>query len=95
MLVDTSGTVVGVAAENEFLAVFHDGVMVAGCPDLILLIDHRSHALLQVADVRVGTDVLVVTIPGPPWWLAHPHRLDRVGPRAFGIDHDAVLAEAR
>lgn len=95
VLVDVSGSVLRVSAENEFLAVFKDGVMVAGCPDLIVMVDNRSHALLQVEEVRVGTDVLVLTIPGPPWWLAHPQRLERVGPRAFGIDHDAVLVDAQ
>jgi uncharacterized protein len=93
-IVDESGGVLRVEAENEYLLAIFDGEPVASCPDLLCLLDRRTAAPIAVDGLRLGDDVLAVALPGPPWWCATPERLRHVGPRAFGLDCDAVLLPA-
>lgn len=86
-----AGGVLRVEAENEYLLAILDGEPVASCPDLLCLLDRRTTAPIAVDGLRLGDDVLAVVLPGPAWWRAAPERLQRVGPRAFGLDCDAVL----
>jgi uncharacterized protein len=93
-IVDESGGVLRVEAENEYLLAILDGEPVASCPDLLCLLDRRTAAPIAVDGLRLGDDVLAVALPGPPWWRATPERLLHVGPRAFGLDCDPVLLPA-
>jgi len=86
-----SGPVLRLEAENEYLLVLRDGVPVASCPDLICALDRRTATPIAVDSLRPGDDLIVVVLPGPPWWRASPERLRHVDPRAFGLGCDAVL----
>jgi DUF917 family protein len=90
-VVDVSGAVLRVEAENEYLLAILDGEPVASCPDLLCLLDRRTAAPIAVDALRLGDDVLAVALPGPPWWRATPERLAQVDPHAFGLGCDAVL----
>jgi DUF917 family protein len=90
-IVDESAAVLRVEAENEYLLAILDGEPVASCPDLLCLLDRRTAAPIAVDGLRLGDDVLAVTLPGPSWWRATPERLRHVDPHAFGLDCDAVL----
>jgi DUF917 family protein len=87
----STGPVLRLEAENEYLLVLRDGVPVASCPDLICALDRRTAAPIAVDSLRPGDDLVIVVLPGPPWWLASPERLRHVDPRAFGLGCDAVL----
>jgi uncharacterized protein len=90
-VLDDAGPVLRLEAENEYLLALVDGVPVASCPDLLCVLDRRTAAPIAVDALRVGDDVTVVVLPGPAWWRERPERLERVGPRAFGLDCDPVL----
>jgi uncharacterized protein len=90
-VIDDGGAVLRLEAENEYLLALLDGLPVASCPDLLCVLDRRTAAPIAVDALRVGDDVTVVALPGPPWWRATPDRLAHVGPRAFGLDCDPVL----
>ncbi|MEJ3658653.1 DUF917 domain-containing protein [Actinomycetes bacterium KLBMP 9759] len=90
-IVDDCGAVLRIEAENEYLLALLDGVPVASCPDLLCVLDRRTSDPIAVDLLRPGDDVLVVVLPGPPWWRATPERLRHVDPRSFGLDCDAVL----
>jgi DUF917 family protein len=90
-VIDDTGPVLRLEAENEYLLALLDGLPVASCPDLLCVLDRRTAAPIAVDALRVGDDVTVVALPGPDWWRASPQRLAHVGPRAFGLDCDPVL----
>lgn len=87
---ETQGTVLRVESENELLLAMADGEVVATCPDILCLLQARTALPLSVDRVQVGDDVMLLTLPGPEWWLA-PERLPAVSPRAFGLDHPPVV----
>ncbi|HEX4251880.1 MAG TPA: DUF917 domain-containing protein [Pseudonocardia sp.] len=89
------GPVLRLEAENEYLLVLRDGVPVASCPDLICVLDRRTATPIAVDSLRPGDDLVVLVLPGPPWWRASPERLRHVDPRAFGLGCDAVLLPAQ
>jgi DUF917 family protein len=88
---DDGGSVLRLEAETEFLLALLDGRPVASCPDLLCVLDRCTAAPIAVDALRVGDDVTVVVLPGPPWWRATPERVRHVSPRAFGLDCDPVL----
>ncbi|MCO1655116.1 DUF917 domain-containing protein [Pseudonocardia sp. S2-4] len=90
-VLDDTGPVLRLEAENEYLLALLDGEPVASCPDLLCVLDRRTGAPIAVDALRVGDDVTVVVLPGPRWWRERPERLVHVGPRAFGLDCDPVL----
>ncbi|WP_308257400.1 DUF917 domain-containing protein [Pseudonocardia lacus] len=90
-VLDDTGPVLRLEAENEYLLALVDGEPVASCPDLLCVLDRRTAAPIAVDALRVGDDVTVVVLPGPRWWRDRPERLVHVGPRAFGLDCDPVL----
>lgn len=87
---ETGGAVLRVEAENELLLVLADGEVVATCPDLICVLQARTATPLAADQVQVGDDVLLVTLPGPLWWM-DPTRIQVVSPRAFGLDSEPVV----
>jgi len=90
-IIDGSGAVLRLEAENEYLLALLDGEPVASCPDLLCVLDRRTATPIAVDALRLGDDVAVLVLPGPAWWRGAPHRLAHVGPRAFGLDCDPVL----
>ncbi|WP_424804991.1 DUF917 domain-containing protein [Rhodococcus sp. 27YEA15] len=95
VIVEDSAAVLRVEFESEYLCVSSDGEMTATCPDIVVLVDVRTGDFVACESVHPGQDVAVLVLPGPAWWSQDQVRLDVVGPRAFGIDHDAVLTEVR
>lgn len=88
----TSGSVVRIEAQNEYLLVLVDGRPAASTPDLVCLLDRRTALPIAVDRLRSADDVLVLTLPGPTWW--HDNDGERfVGPTSFGIE--PVAAELR
>nr|WP_051580952.1 DUF917 domain-containing protein [Pseudonocardia acaciae] len=85
------GAVLRLEAENEYLLVLCDGEPAASCPDLLCVLDRRTATPIAVDSLRPGDDVMVLALPGPPWWRESRRRLRRVGPRAFGLGCDPVL----
>ncbi|WP_353933783.1 S-methyl thiohydantoin desulfurase domain-containing protein [Rhodococcus erythropolis] len=95
VILEHDSAVIRVEFESEFLTVASDGEMIATCPDIVTLLDVRTGAFVSCESVHQGQDVAVLVLPGPQWWAEDVSRLKVVGPRAFGIDHDAVLMEAQ
>jgi DUF917 family protein len=89
----TSGAVVRVESENEYLVAMVDGVVTAAVPDVLCLLDRRTARPIATDRIRPGNEVLVVTIPGPDWWSQTPERAAAVGPAAFGYP-DAAVTDA-
>lgn len=77
--------------QNENLVATEDGVVAVTVPDLINLIDADTGTVMQTVDVLVGQRVHVVAMPVGDTWHT-PDGVALVGPRAFGLDVDAVRA---
>jgi uncharacterized protein len=85
-----SGTVLRLEAENEFLLALTDGEPAGSCPDLVCVLDRRTAVARGTDTVRVGDEVMVLVLPGPPWWR-RPEVIAHVAPAAFGLDTPPVL----
>jgi DUF917 family protein len=86
---DQGGTLVRLEMENEYLLVLVDGRPVASTPDILCVIDHSTGVPLSCEAVRGGAEVVVLQIPGPPFWL-RPEVIDAVAPRAFGLETEPL-----
>lgn len=73
--------------QNEWLAAWRDGAVLASTPDLICVIDNDSGEAVGTETVRYGQRVTVIALPSPPIFLTDAG-LNYVGPRAFGYDFD-------
>jgi DUF917 family protein len=89
---DDGGRLVRVEIQNENLAVFEDGRMVACVPDLISLVDDQSGQAVPTELLRFGQRVAVIALPCDPLWRTE-RGLSIAGPRAFGYDIDYVPVE--
>ncbi|WGW11510.1 DUF917 domain-containing protein [Saxibacter everestensis] len=87
------GAVVRVEAGSEYLMVLTDGEPVVTCPDIISVLDARTHEPIDAGELGDGREIVVLTVPGPRWWTSTPERMAHVGPRAYGIDCDPIVAE--
>lgn len=86
-----SDRVMRIDFQNENLVATEDGVVAVTVPDLINLVDADTGTVLQTVDVLVGQRVHVVAMPvGGPWHT--PEGIALAGPRAFGLNIDAVAA---
>ncbi|GDY28487.1 DUF917 domain-containing protein [Gandjariella thermophila] len=81
--------VLRVEMQNEFAMVMCDGEVVATAPDVICLLDVHSRQVIQTGQVRRGheVDVFVLPVPDRLW---QPDVLDRVAPRAYGLETHPV-----
>jgi DUF917 family protein len=91
---DDRGRLVRVELQNENLAVFEDGRMVACVPDLISLVDDQTGQAVPTELLRFGQRVAVIALPCDPLWRTE-RGLAIAGPRAFGYDIDYVPVEER
>lgn len=73
--------------QNEWIAVFSGGEVVASTPDLICMLDRDNGESIGTETVRYGQRVSVIALPAPEH-LQTPKGLLHVGPRAFGYDFD-------
>lgn len=87
---EKDGTVLRVEAENELLLALADGEVVATCPDILCVLQARTAQPLAAEQVQVGDDVILLTLPGPQWWM-DPARIHLVAPRAFGLESAPVV----
>lgn len=81
----STGAVVRVEAENEYLLALVDGVVAASAPDLLCLLARRGTLPIAVENIRVGDEVMVTVLPGPPWWTARADLFDLARPAGFGL----------
>lgn len=91
MLSARDDTVFRLEMQNEFVALFSNGELIATTPMIISLLSFDSGNVIHTDEVRTGQAVIISVLNAPPWWVAHPSRLDAVGPRGFGIDLDTVV----
>jgi DUF917 family protein len=87
-----SGTVLRIEMENEYLLALADGAVVATTPDVLCVLDGRTGEPIQCDRIRAGGKVDVAQLPAAPFWR-RPAVIERVGPRAFGLDTDPVLLD--
>ncbi|GAA4081628.1 DUF917 domain-containing protein [Nocardioides kongjuensis] len=87
-----AGRLTRVEIQNENLAVFEDGEVLASVPDLISVVDTQTASAISTESLRYGQRVSVLAWPCHPLW-----RTDRgltiAGPRAFGYAIDYVPVE--
>jgi len=86
---DEPARVMRIDFQNENLVTTEDGVVAVTVPDLINLVDADTGTVMQTIDVLVGQRVHVVAMPVGDAWHT-PDGVALVGPRAFGLDVDAV-----
>lgn len=93
-MVDTgSGAVSTLEMGSEFLYLVVDGEPRAAVPDIISVLDARTHAALSTDDLRPGIEISVLVLPAAPLWRSSDAFLRRADPRFYGIDADALPAE--
>jgi uncharacterized protein len=79
---DDGGRLLRIEIQNENLAAFEDGHVIACVPDLISLVDETNHAV-PTELLRFGQRVTVIAMPCDPLWRT-PRGLEIAGPSAFG-----------
>jgi DUF917 family protein len=87
-----AGRLLRVEIQNEFLAAFEDGEVVACVPDLITVVDAQSAVAVPTELLRYGQRVVVLAFACDPLWRS-PRGLEVAGPRAFGYAFDYVPLE--
>lgn len=87
---ETTGAVTRIEAGSEYLLVLVDGEPKVSAPSVISVLDSRTLDPVATDDIENGSDIVVVALPGASWWRADPARLGRAGPRAYGINSDAL-----
>ncbi|MFF5793862.1 DUF917 family protein [Paeniglutamicibacter sp. NPDC012692] len=80
------GGISRVIARSEFLAYMSEGKVLAATPEIIVVLDSLSRAILQVDEVTQGRHVDVLSLPAPSWWLERSERLAHVLPAFFGLN---------
>jgi len=80
--------------KNEHLVARRDGVVLATCPDLITMIDHRTNEGIGNPDFTEGQQVSVLAFRAASLWR-RPDGLRVFEPRYFGYDIDYVPVEER
>ncbi len=80
--------------QNENLAAYRNGELLATTPDLICLVDAAAFLPITTDQLRYGKRVLMISMPCNPLWRT-PGGLELVGPRYFGLDCDYIPLEER
>ena len=83
------GRVLRLEIQNENLAAFEDGEVVACVPDLITLVDAHAGNAVATELLRYGQRVTVLAFACDPLWRT-PRGLEVAGPRAFGYGFDYI-----
>jgi DUF917 family protein len=87
-----AGRLLRLEIQNENLAAFDDGRVLATVPDLICVLDAHTGEAIATEVLRYGQRIAVIAFPCHPIWRT-PRGLDTAGPRAFGLDLDYVPVE--
>ncbi|WP_129666083.1 DUF917 domain-containing protein [Phytoactinopolyspora endophytica] len=80
-----AGRMVRIEIQNENLAVFEGGEVLASVPDLISVVDAQTADAISTEMLRYGQRVSVLAWPCDPLWRTEKG-LEVVGPKAFGYD---------
>lgn len=80
------GSVLRLVARSEFVALVRDGVVSAAIPTIIVAMDGTTMTALEVDEVAVGKDLVLLSLPAPPWWLADPARGRQAEAAHWGIE---------
>lgn len=84
--IETDGRILIIDFQNENLvARFDNGEIIATVPDLITLVEQESAEPLATEIIKYGYRVSVLVLP-PPESLTTPHALEYVGLKAFGYE---------
>jgi DUF917 family protein len=83
----STGAVLRIEAQNEYLLAIVDGQPSAYTPDLICMLNARTSQPIAVDQLRPAADVTVVTMPSADWWRSG-QRAEHVDPAAFGLEFD-------
>jgi DUF917 family protein len=83
------GRVLRLEIQNENLAAFEDGEVVACVPDLITIVDAQSGSAVATELLRYGQRVTALAFACDPLWRT-PRGLEVAGPRAFGYALDYI-----
>ena len=83
------GRVLRLEIQNENLAAFEDGEVLACVPDLITVVDAQAGTAVATELLRYGQRVAVLAFGCDPLWRT-PRGLEVAGPRAFGYAFDYV-----
>jgi uncharacterized protein len=86
---DDGGRLLRIEIQNENLAAFEDGHVIACVPDLISLVDETNHAV-PTELLRFGQRVTAIAMPCDPLWRT-PRGLEIAGPAAFGYTDIAYV----
>jgi DUF917 family protein len=86
---DDGGRVLRLEIQNENLAAFEDGEVLACVPDLITVVDAQAGTAVATELLRYGQRVAVLAFACDPLWRT-PRGLEVAGPRAFGYAFDYV-----
>jgi DUF917 family protein len=86
---DDGGRVLRLEIQNENLAAFEDGEVLACVPDLITVVDAQAGTAVPTELLRYGQRVHVLAFACDPLWRT-PRGLEVAGPRAFGYAFDYV-----
>jgi DUF917 family protein len=84
-----AGRVLRLEIQNENLAAFEDGEVLACVPDLITVVDAQAGTAVATELLRYGQRVAVLAFGCDPLWRT-PRGLEVAGPRAFGYAFDYV-----
>jgi uncharacterized protein len=71
--------------QNEYYALFENGIPRVLTPDIIALLDKKSGLPLCVEALRFGLEVELLGYPVHPLWKT-PQGMKLVGPEAFGME---------
>lgn len=91
---EDQGRTARVIFQNENLAAYRDGALLATTPDLICLVDAATFLPVTTDRLRYGRRVLLIGLPCHPLWRTEGG-LALVGPRYFGLDCDYIPLEER
>ncbi len=80
--------------QNENLACYVNGEIVATTPDLICLVDTETFNPVPTDALKYGKRVMIVGLKCFPMWRI-PEGIELVGPRYFGVDTDYIPIEER
>jgi DUF917 family protein len=83
------GRVLRLEIQNENLAAFEDGEVLACVPDLITVVDAQAGTAVATELLRYGQRVAVLAFGCDPLWRTR-RGLEVAGPRAFGYAFDYV-----
>lgn len=85
-----AGDVLRLVSRSEHIAALLNGAVVASCPTLVVTLDATTRAPLQVHECTLARDLVVLSLPAPPWWSREPHRLAVGGPAHWGLEELTV-----